>query len=85
MRQAGRLPPGQVATLKWPVLHTGTVPEFDARTWDFRVFGLGEQPLRFTYEEFLALPQTADVAGLWERNGYHLYGDPWKEQRFDTD
>jgi len=23
-----------------------------------------------------------DVAGFWEQNGYHMYGDPWKEQRF---
>ena len=23
-----------------------------------------------------------DRAGFWERNGYHLYGDPWKEERF---
>ena len=28
---------------------------------------------------------TSDEAGYWERNGYHMYGDPWKEQRFDTD
>jgi len=27
----------------------------------------------------------ADEPGFWERNGYHIYGDPWKEQRFDTD
>jgi DMSO/TMAO reductase YedYZ molybdopterin-dependent catalytic subunit len=20
--------------------------------------------------------------GFWERNGYHVYGDPWKEQRY---
>jgi DMSO/TMAO reductase YedYZ molybdopterin-dependent catalytic subunit len=20
--------------------------------------------------------------GFWERNGYHAYGDPWKEQRY---
>ena len=26
-----------------------------------------------------------DVAGFWEQNGYHMYGDPWKEQRYDTD
>jgi len=26
-----------------------------------------------------------DVPGFWEQNGYHLYGDPWREQRFDTD
>ena len=23
-----------------------------------------------------------DQPGFWERNGYHMYGDPWKEQRF---
>jgi DMSO/TMAO reductase YedYZ molybdopterin-dependent catalytic subunit len=23
--------------------------------------------------------------GYWEQNGYHIYGDPWKEQRFDTE
>jgi DMSO/TMAO reductase YedYZ molybdopterin-dependent catalytic subunit len=26
-----------------------------------------------------------DQPGFWERNGYHIYGDPWKEQRYDTD
>ena len=24
----------------------------------------------------------ADQPGFWERNGYHLYGDPFREQRF---
>ena len=23
-----------------------------------------------------------DEPGFWERNGYHLYGDPWREQRY---
>jgi len=23
--------------------------------------------------------------GLWEGNGYHMYGDPWKEQRYNRD
>jgi DMSO/TMAO reductase YedYZ molybdopterin-dependent catalytic subunit len=23
-----------------------------------------------------------DVAGFWEMNGYHLRGDPWREERF---
>jgi DMSO/TMAO reductase YedYZ molybdopterin-dependent catalytic subunit len=23
-----------------------------------------------------------DRLGFWERNGYHTYGDPWKEQRY---
>ena len=24
----------------------------------------------------------ADSPGFWERNGYHNYGDPWREQRY---
>jgi DMSO/TMAO reductase YedYZ molybdopterin-dependent catalytic subunit len=23
-----------------------------------------------------------DRLGCWQRNGYHAYGDPWKEQRY---
>src|SRR5262249_46924226 len=23
-----------------------------------------------------------DHAGFWERNGYHMHGDPWNEERF---
>lgn len=186
MKQAGRLPPGQSLTLKWPVLHYGSVPKFDPARWDFRVYGLVENPLRMSWEEFNRLPRlnhksdfhcvtrwsrfdnewegiaikdvlalarpkpeashvlvhaeegyTANVpltdlnrddvllathhdgeplsadhgfplrlivphlyawksvkwvrgleflnhdqAGFWEQNGYHMYGDPWKEQRF---
>lgn len=28
---------------------------------------------------------TDDHPGFWEMNGYHNYGDPWREQRYDTD
>ena len=189
MRQEGRLPPGQSATLKWPVLHYRDVPAFDPAKWKFRTWGLVDVPLDLTWEEFQALPRArvtadfhcvtrwsrfdnlwegipfravldqthpkpearfvmvhgaedyttnvplkdlmdddvilathhdgqplaaehggpvrlvvpklyawksakwvvgleflaADRPGLWEQNGYHLYGDPFKEQRYDTD
>jgi DMSO/TMAO reductase YedYZ molybdopterin-dependent catalytic subunit len=26
-----------------------------------------------------------DAPGFWEQNGYHMYGDPWREQRYDSD
>ena len=26
-----------------------------------------------------------DEAGFWELRGYHIYGDPWREQRFSGD
>ncbi|HEY6253171.1 MAG TPA: sulfite oxidase-like oxidoreductase [Candidatus Angelobacter sp.] len=189
MLREGRLPPGQSLTLKWPVLHYGSVPHFDPAKWDFRVWGLVEQPARFTWEEFGRLPRAhsksdfhcvtrwsrfdnewdgvafrevlprvkakaeahyvlvhaeqgftanvpladldrdnvllathhdgepltpehgyplrlivpllyawksvkwvrglefmpQDVPGFWEQNGYHMYGDPFKEQRFEKD
>lgn len=189
MHDAGRLPPGQSLTLKWPVLHEGSVPRVDLSTWDFRIDGLVQQPVRLTWEEFNKLPKTEircdihcvtrwsrfdnrfegvlftevmklvkpkpearlamvrgendyttnlslsdlmmpttifamkhdgeplapehgyplrlvvpqlyfwksvkwvrgvtlmarDEPGFWEQNGYHMRGDPWKQQRFDTD
>ncbi len=189
MKAEARLPPGQSATLKWPVLHYGSVPHFDPERWDFRVSGLVEDPLRLTWSEFSALPRVSvtrdfhcvtrwsrfdnrwegvsfreilrrvrlrlgaafvlvhaeqgftanvpladldredvlfathhdgqpltadhgyplrlvvphlyawksvkwvralefldrDQPGFWEQNGYHMYGDPWKEQRHSED
>ncbi|ACM28246.1 sulfite oxidase-like oxidoreductase [Rhizobium rhizogenes] len=26
-----------------------------------------------------------DKAGFWEENGYHMFGDPWREQRYSDD
>jgi DMSO/TMAO reductase YedYZ molybdopterin-dependent catalytic subunit len=52
-----RLPPGQVLTEKWPVLTYGETPRVDHRTWTFRCFGLVEQEVSWTWEEFLRLPR----------------------------
>lgn len=53
-----RLPPGQVLTKKWPVLHYGLVPPVDTATWTFEVSGLVERPYSITWDELLALPRT---------------------------
>ena len=55
--QAERLPPGQVLTRRWPVLHHGEIPPFDPTTWDLRVFGLVTEPLRLDWDAFQALPR----------------------------
>ncbi|RYF30186.1 MAG: sulfite oxidase-like oxidoreductase, partial [Comamonadaceae bacterium] len=26
-----------------------------------------------------------DEAGFWELRGYHMYGDPWRQQRYSDD
>src|SRR5436305_1466055 len=62
MLREGRLPPGQSLTIKWPVLHYGSVPRFDPDRWNFRVWGLVEHPAQFTWEEFNQLPRTKDTS-----------------------
>jgi DMSO/TMAO reductase YedYZ molybdopterin-dependent catalytic subunit len=59
-----RLPPGQVLTTKWPVLHYGTVPSVDPATWTFTVSGLVERPFAIRYDELLQLPMTSVVCDI---------------------
>ena len=62
---AERVPPGQVLTEKFPVLHFGRVPSYpDLSGWDFRVWGEVEQPFSLRWAEFRNLPtsdQTLDI------------------------
>ena len=55
---AKRTPPGQVRTTKWPVLTYGLTPKFNPKTWTFRCFGLVDEEVSWTWEEFLALPRS---------------------------
>jgi DMSO/TMAO reductase YedYZ molybdopterin-dependent catalytic subunit len=52
-----RLPPGQILTRKWPVLHYGTVPDVDTTRWKFAVTGAVSAPLELTWADLLALPR----------------------------
>ena len=139
-------------TPDFPVLSAGPTPHTPLDRWDFSIVGEVDEPRRWTWEEFRALPseevtvdihcvtkwskldtvwqgvsvetllggietsaehviqfsdggsarmlvphlyfwksakwvrglqlQTYDEPGFWEVNGYHNYGDPWKEQRY---
>ncbi|MGE5589870.1 MAG: sulfite oxidase-like oxidoreductase [Bacillota bacterium] len=79
-----RVPPGQRVTPKWPVLHYGSVPEVDLSRWDFRVFGLVEEPVRWTYEEFTALPKVRVQRDIhcvtgWSKLDMDFEGIPFAE------
>ncbi|MCI3919117.1 sulfite oxidase-like oxidoreductase [Paenibacillus sp. TRM 82003] len=186
-----RVPPGQTLTTGFPVLHHGDVARYKdvSKEWDLRIFGLVEEDVCLSHEEFMALPRRSfgndihcvttwskldnewegvavstimekvklkpeakfvmlhaehgwttnlpledflsettffgikhngetltpehgfpvrmvvphlyfwksakwlrgiefmakDKPGFWERNGYHMYGDPFREQRYDFD
>ena len=56
MERWGRLPPGQSLTQKFPVLHYGPIPVFNAATWTFKVWGEVEEKLEWTWHEFMELP-----------------------------
>jgi DMSO/TMAO reductase YedYZ molybdopterin-dependent catalytic subunit len=55
--QKKRIPPGQYFTEKWPVLHYGSVPRVDLKTWDFKVWGEVENPFEFSWAEFKEMPR----------------------------
>jgi DMSO/TMAO reductase YedYZ molybdopterin-dependent catalytic subunit len=80
-----RVPPGQFVTEKFPVLHYGSVPSYpNLRNWDFRVFGLVEQPLRLSWDELLRLPrltQTVDIHCVtrWSKLDSTWTGISWRE------
>jgi DMSO/TMAO reductase YedYZ molybdopterin-dependent catalytic subunit len=165
-----KLPPGQYETTDFPVLTAGPTPRIALTQWEFRLEGLVEEPMKWSWEEFNKLPMqdfnpdihcvtkwskfdthwrgvsvdtllehvklkpeakyvtqfcyggyttnlpladmlggtarlvvphlyfwksakwaqglrftATDEAGFWERGGYSMYGDPWKEQRYRDD
>jgi len=84
MRDAGRLPPGQSATLKWPILHAGSVPRFDPAKWDFRILGLVEESRRLSWQQFMQLPTRAVTADMhcvtrWSRFDVRWEGVPFTD------
>ena len=81
-RQEPRLPPGQVRTDKWPVLHHGSVPGVDLSTWDLRVFGLVGEPVRWTWEQFMALPQVTVRSDIHCVTRWSRYDNEWRGVSF---
>jgi DMSO/TMAO reductase YedYZ molybdopterin-dependent catalytic subunit len=79
-----RLPPGQIITRKWPVLHFGTVPAVDLAAWRFEVYGAVEQPLSLSWAELQALPRQQTVCDIhcvtrWSRYDNAFEGVPVRE------
>ena len=63
-RSTERLPPGQRWVKGWPVLHEGSIPEFDPETWRLKVSGEVENPIELSWAEFSNLP-TQTVTKDW--------------------
>jgi DMSO/TMAO reductase YedYZ molybdopterin-dependent catalytic subunit len=77
-KQEPRLPPGQVKTEKWPVLHHGAVPAVDLARWDLVVDGLVAQPRRWTWEEFATLPRARVRSDIHCVTRWSRYDNLWE-------
>ncbi len=77
-RREPRLPPGQVKTEKWPVLHHGAVPGVDLATWDLVVDGRVARPQRWSWEEFQALPRTRVHSDIHCVTRWSRYDNLWE-------
>ena len=72
-----RLPPGQRLTEGWPVLHYGSIPKIDLATWELRVFGLVEQEVTLSWEQFMALPQSTDRSDIHCVTTWSRFDNDW--------
>ena len=77
-REEGRLPPGQSASLKWPVLHVGADPVFDAATWHFKTGGLVEAPLTLNWTQMTALPRVEIVTDFHCVTRWSTFDNRWE-------
>jgi DMSO/TMAO reductase YedYZ molybdopterin-dependent catalytic subunit len=73
-----------VIAKRWPVLHKGEVPVFDADTWDFELAGLVRAPLRLSWDEFLALPQVTVAGDLHCVTRWSVMDRTWSGVPFST-
>jgi DMSO/TMAO reductase YedYZ molybdopterin-dependent catalytic subunit len=83
MADRPRIPPGQIRTDRWPILHAGTVPtDLTPESWTLSVHGEVERPTTLSYQDLLALPQkeiTCDIHCVtsWTKLGMNWKGIPF--------
>jgi DMSO/TMAO reductase YedYZ molybdopterin-dependent catalytic subunit len=61
---AARIPPGQYQTTDFPVLSAGPTPRTPLDRWSFTIQGLVREPLTWTWDEFMVLPNREWVVDI---------------------
>jgi DMSO/TMAO reductase YedYZ molybdopterin-dependent catalytic subunit len=72
-----KTPPNQIATEKFPVLTYGETPDISLSEWRFHVWGEVEEPVEWTWEQFMALPQTTIRADFHCVTRWSRFDDDW--------
>jgi len=77
-----QLPPGQVRTLKWPVLDLGIHPSVTRASWTLRIDGACASPLDLDFARFMQLEQVNDVSDFHCVTTWSRMDIAWQGVRF---
>jgi DMSO/TMAO reductase YedYZ molybdopterin-dependent catalytic subunit len=81
---AERLPPGQYETLDFPVLSAGPTPQMPLADWDFTVSAPSGHTVRWTWDEFQALPHTRVTRDIHCVTKWSKFDTKWEGISIDT-
>jgi len=73
-----RLPPGQREVKNWPVLDLGVQPNIQSSAWRLTVDGLVQNPMVWSLEEFMALPQEDFLSDIHCVTQWSRYDNHWR-------
>ena len=83
-RDREALPPGQYSTRDFPVLTAGPTPRIDLDQWVFTIVGEIDEPRRWTWKEFLALPAETVTKDIHCVTKWSKLGTVWKGVSVDV-
>jgi DMSO/TMAO reductase YedYZ molybdopterin-dependent catalytic subunit len=77
-----KLPPGQTATDKWPILDLGQKPRIARESWRLVVDGACDHPLTLSWADFMALEQVEDTSDFHCVTTWSKFDMHWRGVRF---
>lgn len=81
---AGRIPPGQYVSKRFPRLDLGVIPRVNPAKWDLKVEGEVESPFRVGLEEFRSLPRLSVTRDFSCVTGWTKLDMAWEGVAFTT-
>jgi DMSO/TMAO reductase YedYZ molybdopterin-dependent catalytic subunit len=79
-----KLPPGQYETQDFPVLTAGPTPRIPLVNWEFRLEGLVENPSKWSWNEFNALPMQSFNPDIHCVTKWSKFDTKWRGVSLDT-
>ena len=79
-----RVPPGQYVTGDFPVLSAGPTPHTPLDQWSLRIDGQVDEPVSWTWEEFLALPSETPTVDIHCVTKWSKLATTWKGVSLDV-